>query len=80
MNRSYKRWLAASMATVMSVSSAYVAELATSITALAGYGQDKINLADEATRKCFQEISSALKEIAAGRRSSTAVTVNFDTE
>ncbi len=79
MKKSYKRWLSASMAAVMTVSSAYVSQLLSATTALADYGNEYIATKDDNTKQCYNEIATAIKKIAAGNLASTSVTVTFDT-
>lgn len=71
-----KKLLSALMSAVIIASSTCAAQLATSVTAHAGFGLDKISTSSEANQKCFEEISKAVKEIAAGERSDATVKVN----
>lgn len=75
MRKSLKKLLSATMSAVMAVSSAYVAE----ISAFANYGDDYIAKQPEIIQTIYSGVCEGIEEIAAGKRTSTVITVELET-
>ena len=79
MKKSHKKWLSAAMSAALTVSSAYVAEISTGVTAFANYGDDYMAKQPEFMQTIYKGLCEGIEEIAAGKRTSTIITVELET-
>lgn len=67
------------MSAVMAVSSAYVAEISAGVTAFANYGDDYMTKQPEFMQTLYKGLCEGIEQIAAGKRTSTVITVELPT-
>ena len=79
MKKSHKKWLSAAMSAALTVSSAYVAEISAGMTAFANYGDDYMDKQPEFMQTLYNRLCEGIEEIAAGKRTSTVITVELPT-
>lgn len=79
MRKSHKKCLSAAMSAIMTVSSAYVAEISAGVTAFANYGDDYMAKQPEFMQTLYNGLCEGIEEIAAGKRTSSVITVNLPT-
>lgn len=79
MKKSHKKWLSAAMSAALTVSSAYVAEISAGVTAFANYGDDYMSKQPEFMQTIYKGLCEGIEEIAAGKRTSTIITVELET-
>lgn len=76
MKRLHRKWLSASLAAVVAVSSACAA----GVTAFAGFGKDYISTEPEIMQTLFDGLCEGIVDIAAGKRTSSVIKVDLPTD